>query len=298
MDKTVKVLVLVFAFMGIGLFSYYWFNQWHSNTVQQHLQKEKEKHLDRIAELEAEIQKLLEASGISYQSMPSKSELANVFGDGKPMTPLRPEAVDCTQITRQVVAFLQYLDSKAYLIWPGIDTRAEELFDVISKQLAANPPINVGEMEDIYSLVRNVTHFYRVLGKDRIDLIKEILKSESAVLEPAMSVMFSWSTACANTESGKLQRPELKSLYQYACFFLNTLGGRGYLLRRDTKLRMLVNYYSLLVVDMANDAKINSYGIDIRPHLDYLFYDINNQKGMMYRQRYVSRLNALLSKYQ
>jgi hypothetical protein len=298
MDKTVKVLVLVFAIMGIGLFGYYWFNQWHSNTMKVHLQKEKETYLDRISELEAEIQKLTEEAGATYQSMPSKSDLADVFGDGKLVTTLTPEAVDCTQVTRQVVAFFQYLDSKAYLIWPGIDTRAEELFDSITKQLSSNPPINVGEMEDIYSLVRNVTHFYRVMGKDRIDIVKEILKSEAAVLEPAMSVMFSWMTACGNRSEDGLEHPELKSLYQYACFFLNTLGGRGYLLRRETRLRVLVNYYALLIVDMANDAKINSYGIDIRPHLDYLFYDINNQKGLIYRQRYISRLNALLNKYQ
>ncbi len=298
MDKTVKVLVVVFAVMGIGLFGSYWFNQWHSKTMQEYVDKEKEKHLSRIAELEAEIQKLTEEAGMEYQSMPSRSELENVFGKTKAMAPMAPEAVDCDQITRQVVAFFQYLDSKAYLIWPGMDMRAEELFESVSKQLAASPPINVGEMEDIYSLVRNVTHFYRILGKERIDLIKEILKSESTVVEPAMSVMFSWMTACGNMPSRDPGHPSLKSLYQYACYFLNTLGGRGYLLRRETKLRMLINYYALLTIDMANDAKINSYGIDIRPHLDYLFYDINNQKGLMYRQRYLSRLSALQTKYQ
>ncbi|MGD9008455.1 MAG: hypothetical protein PVG41_11060 [Desulfobacteraceae bacterium] len=298
MEKTVKVLVIVFAVMGIGLFGSYWFKQWHSSTMQEHLDKEKEKHLSRIAELEAEIQKLTEEAGMAYQSTPSRADLENVFGKTKAMTPMAPEAVDCDQITRQVVAFFQYLDSKAYLIWPGMDMRAEELFDSVSKQLAASPPINVGEMEDIYNLVRNVTHFYRILGKERIDLIKEILKSESAVIEPAMAVMFSWMTACSDTPTSGLGHPGLKSLYQYACYFLNTLGGRGYLLRRETKLRMLINYYALLTVDMANDAKINSYGIDIRPHLDYLFYDINNQKGLMYRQRYLSRLSALQTKYQ
>lgn len=298
MEKTVKVLVLVFAVMGIGLFGYYWFHQWHSSTMQEHLNKEKEKHLSRIAELEAEIKKLTEEAGAAHQSMPSKSELENVFGETKAMPPMAPETVDCDQITRQVVAFFQYLDSKAYLIWPGMDMRAEELFDSVSKQLAASPPINVGEMENISSLVRNVTHLYRILGRKRIDLIKEILKSESAVLEPAMAVIFSWMTACGNAPSSGLNYPSLKSLYQYACYFLNTLGGRGYLLRRETKLRMLINYYALLTVDMANDAKINSYGIDIRPHLDYLFYDINNQKGLMYRQRYLSLLSALQTKYE
>jgi len=294
MDKTVKVLVILFAVVGIGLFGYHWFSQWHTKTVDQALQKERRAELEKIARLEAEINRLTEELGAQQQSQPSKSELVNAFGAAKPMAPINPEVLDCKQITVQVVAFFQYLDSKAYLIWPGINMRAEELFEQISKQLSAKPPVNVGEMENIYSLVRNVTHFYRVLGKDRIDLIKEILKSESDVLEPAMAVIFAWVTACKTDPD----QPSLNTLYQYAHFFLNTLGGRSYLLRRDAKLRMLVNYYSLLIIDLANEAKLNAYGLDIRPQLDYVFYDINNQKGLMYRQRYLSRLSALQNKYQ
>ena len=46
-------------------------------------------------------------------------------------------------------------------------------------------------------------------------------------------------------------------------FFLNTLGGRSYMLRRESKLRMLVSYYAILIVDRANDEKFNRYGIDV-----------------------------------
>jgi hypothetical protein len=237
---------------------------------------------------------LTEELEVQSVAKPSKSELVTVFGAEKPMETLTLEDMDCQKITGQVAAFFQYLDSKAYLIWPGINMRAEELFDQISKQLAAAPPVNVGEMDELHSLVGNVTHFYRVLGKNRINLMKEILNSESAVMEPAMAVLFTWIVAC-NNDSTQLN---LKTLYQYSHFFLNTLGGRSYLLRRDAKQRMLINYYALMVIDMANDAKLNSYGLDIRPHLDYVFYDINNQKGLMYRQRYLSRLSALQNKYQ
>ncbi len=293
MDKTVKVLVILFAIVGIGLFGYHWFSQWHTKTVDQTLEREKQKLLERIAQLEAEITRMTEELGAQQLSRPSKSELVNVFGDAKPTEPIVLSKADCKKITRQAVAFFQYLDSKAYLIWPGIDMRADELFEDISKQLAAQPPVNVGEMEDLYSLVRNVTHFYRVLGRNRINLIKEILSSESEIMEPAMAVMFAWITTC-NYEYDQLN---LNTLFQYAHFFLNTLGGRSYLLRRDTRQRMLINYYCLLIIDMANDAKLNAYGFDIRPHLDYVFYDINNQKGLMYRQRYLSRLSALQNKY-
>jgi hypothetical protein len=294
MDKTVKVLIVLFALIGLGLLGYHFIHQWHAKTLDQAVNQERRHANEKIAQLEARINRLTEELGGQQQSQPSKSEMVNAFGAAKPMEPLTSEEVDCKQVTGQVVAFFQYLDSKAYLIWPGINSRAEDLFDQISRQLTAKPPVNVGEMDDIYSLVHNITHFYTTLGKDRVELIKEILKSESDVLEPAMAVMFAWVTACnANTK-----QLDLNTLYQYAHFFLNTLGGRSYLLRREAKLRILVNYYSLLVIDMANDAKLNAYGLDIRPHLDYVFYDINNQKGLTYRPRYLSRLRALQNKYQ
>jgi hypothetical protein len=294
MDKTVKVLIVLFALVGMGLFGYHFIRQWHTRTLDQAVGQEQQRTLEKIAQMEARINRLTDELGQQQHSQPSKSELVNAFGADKPVDSVTPGEVDCKQITGQVVAFFQYLDSKAYLIWPGMNLRAEDLFDQISRQLTDKPPVNVGEMEDIYSLVHNITHFYTVLGKDRVELIKEILKSESGVLEPAMAVMFAWVTAC-NANAKQL---DLNTLYQYAHFFLNTLGGRSYLLRREAKLRILVNYYSLLVIDMANDAKLNAYGLDIRPHLDYVFYDINNQKGLMYRQRYLGRLRALQNKYQ
>lgn len=294
MDRTVKVLVVLFAAAVIGLFGYHWFGKWHTDTVDQALQAEKAKHLKKIAQLEAEVSRYAEKLHAQNQSLPSKTELMDIFGTPHPIAPGIPAEVDCKQITRQALAFFRYLDSKSHLTWPGSDMRAEELFEDICKQLTEKPPINMGEIESVYRLVSNVTHFYRVIGKDRINLIKKILKSESAIVEPAMAVMFTWMTTC----NRGIDQPKLKTLYQYACFFLNTLGGRGYLLRRESKQRILVNYYALLVIDMANDAKINSYGIDIRPYLDYLFYDINNQKWLIYRQRYLSELGALFNKYQ
>jgi hypothetical protein len=297
MDRTVKVLVLLFAALGIGLFGYHWINRWHSRGVEQAAQKEKAACLEKISQMEAEIAEMAAQLEAQRSAMPTATDLNTVFGAEKPAPGDAFDTVDCRQVTAQVMAFFDYLDSKAYLIWPGINMRAEALFVEISSQLAAKPPINVGEMEELYSLVRNVTHFYRVLGKDRIQLIKEILKSESAVVEPAMAVMFSWLTSC-RTGAATGGKPNLKTMYQYASFFLNTLGGRSYLLRRDSKVRMLVNFYSLRIIDMANDARINSYGLDIRPHLDYLFYDLNNQKGLMYRQRYLTYLTTLRDKYQ
>lgn len=298
MDKTVKVLVILFAVVGIGLFGYHWINRWHNVVVERQVSAEKEACLRKIAQLESDIRQMARELEDQRAAMPTKSDLSNVFGAEKPAAGAKSGDVDCQKVTAQVMAFFDYLDSKAYLIWPGINTRAEAMFDEIVARLAANPPINVGEMEHLYSLVRNVTHFYRVLGKERIELLKEILNSESAVIEPAMAVMYTWLTVCRSESPTDSERaPSLKTMYQYASYFLNTMGGRSYLLRRDSKIRMLVNFYALSIVDKANDEGLNSYGLDIRTYIDYLFYDLNNQKGLMYPQRYLSHLAAMQAKY-
>ena len=297
MDKTVKILVILFAVVGIALFGVHWVNQWHNRVVAQSVEQEKAACLERIAQLEAKINHLSQQVDIQNPGQLTKSEMADVFGANKPTPDLTPENVNCSKITSQVAAFFQYLDGKSYLIWPGANLRAEDFFDEIYRLAVANPPTNVGEMENMYTLLRNVTHFYRVLGKDRIELLKTILSSESAVIEPAMAVLYTWITVCAESNGSTLKK-NIKNIYPYAAYFLNTLGGRSYLLRRDSKLRMLVNYYAVLTVDLANENRLNSYGLDIRPYLDFLFYDINNQKGLMYRERYLTQLAALKDKYQ
>jgi hypothetical protein len=153
-------------------------------------------------------------------------------------------------------------------------------------------------MDDIFLLAKNVSHFYRTLGIKRLKVLKNIIENESDVLEPTMAVLYGWFTTCRKSDPIPEELPQLKTMYQYAGFFLSTLGGRSYLLRRESKLRMLVNYYSILILDIANDEKVNSVGFDIRNHIDLLFIDISNQKGLVYRDRYLNELEALKAKYQ
>ena len=298
MEKPIKVIIALFILAAIGLMGYYWGNQWHTRKLEAAREEEKKIHQLKMAQLEAEIQKLKKETEFQTEKPPDKSEIIGVFGSEKPFGEDPAKTEDCSRIDAQRVSFFQYLDSREYFKRVGKTTDAETLFRDVYQKLAANPPVNVGELENLQTLIHNVTHFYRILGKDRVFLIKEIFQKESAILEPAMAVMFAWITTCDTGNINPPQSEKLDSLYPYACFFLNTLGGRGYLLRRDSKTRMLTNFYSLMIIDMANDAQLNALGIDIRPHIDYVFYDINNQKGLMYRQRYLAHLVAMKNKYQ
>jgi len=48
---------------------------------------------------------------------------------------------------------------------------------------------------------------------------------------------------------------------------------------------------------MANDAVLNRYGIDIRPHINLSIDDISNQKNLIYPETYVAKLHQLREKY-
>ena len=86
-------------------------------------------------------------------------------------------------------------------------------------------------------------------------------------------------------------------LYEYAGFFLHSLGGRSYLLRRDPTVRIMATYYSVLILDRANEEGLNRHGIDIRPHIDSVAEEIRNARGLVFRKDYLDTLEELKEKY-
>jgi hypothetical protein len=85
--------------------------------------------------------------------------------------------------------------------------------------------------------------------------------------------------------------------YQYAGFFLNTIGGRAYLFRRSLGLRLLISYYCILIIHEADKEGRNTYGIDVLPTILAVKNEIGNYPGFRYRDEYVRRLNTLESYY-
>jgi hypothetical protein len=228
---------------------------------------------------------------------PGAEVFPTVFGTPVPDYGADSQPADCDKVDDQMRAFFNYLDDQDYMSQRELDQGSAGFFRKSASLLMADPPVNIAEMKDMFRLVKNVTHFYRVLGKDRLMLIKDILDAEERAIEPAMALFYTRIVKCAQPLPGDAKPLSIDRLYDYAGYFLNTLGGRSYLLRRESKLRMLVSYYAILIIDRANDEKFNRYGVDVRPYIDYLFYDISNQKGLTYRERYLTRLTALRDKY-
>jgi hypothetical protein len=300
MDKTVKVIVVLVILFAIGFLTYSQLNKWHRNQMAAQ-QAEQEarcgKEIDALQAALADCEAALEAQLQPPAALP-EARIEEVFGNGEGLFKSAEAPVDCPQIEQQVAAIFAYLDKKGYLAARKFKGDTAAYLSESLKRLTETQPVVIDEMGTIFRLLQNVTHFYRVLGKERIAVALDILSSEKEIIEPAMAVLYAWLTTCRKKGTDAYQRPEIEVLYTYSGFFLDTLGGRSYLLRRDSRVRMLVNYYSLLLLDQANRQERNRFGIDIRPYIDFLFYDISNQKGIMYRERYLSVLAALQNRYQ
>ena len=112
-----------------------------------------------------------------------------------------------------------------------------------------------------------------------------------------MPAFYSFYTSDKCCEEDLQGCPTLKLFYEYAGFFLNTIAGRNYLLRRDSKIRILTIFYCVLILDTANQEKLNPYGIDIRPYIYLSMNDISNQKNLIHHKQYLTKLQSLKEKY-
>jgi hypothetical protein len=164
-------------------------------------------------------------------------------------------------------------------------------------ELAEEPPLVSGEMGTVSALLKNVAHFDRILEKERIELVKDILAAESEVTENAFALVFLWLISGNRCGEDLAVRPSDRALYEYAGFFLDTLAGKAYLLRRGSLVRTLLGYYSVLILDRANERGLNSHGVDIRPHIDRLRDDVSNQSQLKFQPLYLEELNRLKRAY-
>ena len=124
-----------------------------------------------------------------------------------------------------------------------------------------------------------------------------ILQNESDTLEINLAALYPWLMSADKCSQKDGLPPSLDTIYRYAGFFVNSIGGRVYLFRRKTRLRLLMNYYCLLIIHEADKKKMNSFGIDIMPFLEPLAEEIENYQFLYYRKEYAGKLIDLKNYY-
>ncbi len=297
MARSIKILIVIIILGTIGYFAYRQIGSWHKRGIGTVIEQERKIWLIETSVLKEKIANLQEELRQQREKLVSKEKLLEVFGEDTTLISPGQEKIDCEELAHQIVAFFRYLDQKDYVKVYKLEKGTSELFQEIIMQLSEKLPTVTGETSDIFSLLRNMAHFYRVLGKNRVKLIKDILKNESEIFESIMATFFTGFTYGDRCKVHTVRYPSLKMLYEYSGFFLNTLAGRNYLFRRESNVRILISYYCVLILDRANAEILNPYGIDIRPYIDLSISNMRNQKGLIYQKLYLSELKKLKEKY-
>jgi hypothetical protein len=151
----------------------------------------------------------------------------------------------------------------------------------------------VGSGELLYydTLLGNIFHFFRTLGRKRTELIRDILQREGSLVEPAALLLFQWISAEEKCPTQDL-RVSLETLYTYAAYLLETIGGRSYLSRRSPKTAALAGFYALVIVDRAMQRGLNPHGIDPRPHIRRIRERLARQ-DLIFAQQYFQYLQQM-----
>jgi len=293
-ERNFQPVMVILVLVVIGIFLWILLKDLYTSNIESARKQESQEWQQRTEILTQKLKDLEQELKTAREETPLDEKVAEVFGPPAAEPLAREKPIPAEEIERRVKAFFTYLDRRDYVQTYALGGGTYEEYVRAAEALSANPPKVAGETESLYEMMKNVSYFFRALGRKRVQLAAEILKKEPELMESAMRTFFLWYTGPLETLRGK---PSLKTMYACASFLVDTFGGRSYLLRRDSKIRLLSIYYCIQVLDRSNDQKMNPNGIDIRPLIAASARDIRNQKGLAYQKQYLAELERLARKY-
>lgn len=194
--------------------------------------------------------------------------------------------------------FYEHLDQQQYMKDFHLSESSKTHFSKLLQKLFDTPPVVTNETDDLFTILKNTAHFFRILGKKNILVLKGILDREKSFFEEIIKTFYELTSYpdALEKEYGIVFTD--KELYDYASFFQSTMGGRLYLFRRDSTSRMAISFYAVMIIDKANSEGYNRHGIDLRPAIDSLIEEMENTgKNLRYKEEYLDRLYDLKEKY-
>ena len=202
------------------------------------------------------------------------------------------------QLVDTINAFYTHLDQQPYIQDLALQQPSKLYFSKLLQKLADKPPTVVRETDNLYTLLSNTAHFYRLLGKKNIVIIKKILATENGSFEQNANAFYRLTAQPEVLKKEFNLSISPKVITDYAAFFLNTMGGRLYLFRRDSTTRMVVTFYAIMAIDRANRAGNGGHGIDLRPAIPALIEEMENGGRLLrFKEQYLDALYDLQEKY-
>jgi hypothetical protein len=202
------------------------------------------------------------------------------------------EAGSCADLRSETEALCELLDSRPYLREASLQGGACALLSAAGSALAARPPAAAGELRDLEVFLANVFHFFRVLGEDRIHLMRRALREEEALAEPLAFHLFRWAASRPRCGEGAERALSSPVLYDYGVFLLRTMGGQAYLRRRAPRVEALTTFYALVLLDDAVRRGHDPEGIDLLRDIRRC-HQMLSEQDLVYRGRYLDVLDSM-----
>jgi hypothetical protein len=258
--------------------------------AERHAWMERTRELERII---IEMQK-----GVEPKPLRPAERLRQVFGPSSPLAKgFSPRTMKCAELEQSLRAFCQYLDAGETLRSQKTYGDSWALFMDILATLERKPPTISAEAYRPSLIIENSYYFFRLLKREKMDIVREVLQYEADLSEPLMGILYHWLMNGRNCDKPPSSASNLDIMYRYAGFFLNTLGGHSYLYRRDSRISLLTIYYSILVVHEANSRGFNEVGLDLRFFLPLIFGEIQSRNDLLYAEDYLQTLTDLQLQY-
>jgi hypothetical protein len=207
------------------------------------------------------------------------------------------EPSDCSAVEADLARICAVLDSRDYLSGIELPGGVCGLIQQASIELASRPPQVTSELKSYSTILSNVFHLFRVLGRERTRLLQQLVADEGVAAEPAAMALYRWLVSresCARSGRTPLRR---EVLYDYGAFLFQTMGGQAYLRRRTPGTEALASFYALLLVDRAVEQNHNPHGIDLRPEIRRT-RDLLSTEPLVFRERYLALLERMAARWE
>ncbi len=297
MKQILKIGIIALIAVLAGAFALNRFQRYHHSRIDQVKELERRYWQEQTDQLEGQLARLEEEIEKLQVSEQTRTKVTEVFKE-EPLKLMFAEGeLTLEKTVFQLVTFFAYLDQQEYVKAHAPGGGSHQIFRQALDKLLQHPPMYNEELANLDNLNRNLSHFEAVLGKDAVRFFSDVFNNETELLEPLLNAYDSWSQLCESHSNSVLTCPRLPQLYDYASFFLGTFAGRNYLFESNPKLRVLLTYYSVLILDRAIDEQLNPNGLDIRQHILSALRAVDLQKDLVGMEVYQSKLKLLARKY-
>jgi len=242
-------------------------------------------------------------AGESEHAAPPLSEIARAerrWAELLGQPPVWPEDLAapkrCEEVEAALVRVCTVLDQRDYVRAGAPAGGSCGLIRALAEELAAHPPDISSELKSYETILDNVFHLFRVLGRKRMELVRRVQWEEHELAEPASLAIFRWLISregCARSGSTTLTT---EGLYEYAGFFFNTMGGQAYLRRRAPRIEALASFYALMILDRAQQDGHNPAGIDPRPEIQRARALLETEP-LVFREHYLVVLDQMAERW-